>query len=228
MSYQSNEGAWHPDPAGRCELRWHDGRTWTEHVRRGEETGVNGLEPADPSGSRLKGLAGSALAKGRERRDSKKEAAAEATPSAEPEGSSGMPDGAILQVASHDEGRNATVTVCQNRIERVKARAFGSISRARQDTEVTPIKSVSSVQATKDGFRTKVTLFASGNTIDLCVSHDEARRPSEAVMQLILEPTLTAPAPAAAPTARPPANGSEGSHGPRGRRLVAAGGPGQK
>jgi hypothetical protein len=31
--------AWHPDPVGRFDLRWWDGRLWTDHVvRDGEQT----------------------------------------------------------------------------------------------------------------------------------------------------------------------------------------------
>jgi hypothetical protein len=29
--------AWHPDPTGRYDLRYWDGRLWTEHVARGGE-----------------------------------------------------------------------------------------------------------------------------------------------------------------------------------------------
>jgi hypothetical protein len=70
----------------------------------------------------------------------------------------------------------------------VKPRAFGSVSKASQDTEVTPIKSVTSVQAKKDGIRTKVTVYASGNTIEFRFGHEEANRFKTAIMGLVLEP----------------------------------------
>ncbi|MBO9519979.1 MAG: DUF2510 domain-containing protein [Nocardioidaceae bacterium] len=35
-------GAWHPDPTGRHELRWWDGRSWTDHV---SNSGVPGTDP---------------------------------------------------------------------------------------------------------------------------------------------------------------------------------------
>ncbi len=109
---------------------------------------------------------------------------------------------AIMQMTSHDEGRNATVTLYPDRIERVKERAFGSLSRARQDTEVIPIKVITSVQAKKQGMRTNVTVFASGNTVDFRIAHHEAQRFKDAIMQLVLAgpPSMSSPPPAAPPT----------------------------
>lgn len=40
--------------------------------------------------------------------------------------------GALVVVTSHDAGRNAVVMLFPDRIERVKARAFGSLSKASQ------------------------------------------------------------------------------------------------
>jgi hypothetical protein len=58
-----------------------------------------------------------------------------------------------------------------DRIERVKSRAFGSFSRANQDAEVIPVRSISSVQAKKDGIAyTKVIAHATGNTIEFRLS----------------------------------------------------------
>jgi hypothetical protein len=102
----------------------------------------------------------------------------------------------IMQVMSHDEGRNAVVSLYPDRIERVKARAMLSLSHARQDTEVIPIRAISSVQAKKSGFRTHVTVFASGNTVEFRIAHQDAQRFKDAVMQLILAepPTTSSPA----------------------------------
>jgi hypothetical protein len=109
-----------------------------------------------------------------------------------------LPPGALLQTKSHEQGRNSTVTLYPDRIERVKDRSFGSLSRAVQDAEVIPTKAVSSVQATKDGLAfTKVTVFASGNTIEFRMPHDAAQRFKEAITRLLLEP---APPPTAAPS----------------------------
>jgi hypothetical protein len=106
----------------------------------------------------------------------------------------------MFEGTSHDSGRNAKVTLYKDRIERVKPRAFASVSSANQDTEVTPIKSVTSVQAKKDGIRTKVTVYASGNTIEFRFGHDEANRFKTAIMGLVLEPKET-PSPVSAPPA---------------------------
>ena len=93
----------------------------------------------------------------------------------------------MLVVTSHDDGRNAKVTLWPDRIERVREKSRTSLSRARQDTEVTPVRSVSSVQAKKDGIRyTKVIVFASGNNIEFRLGHDEAQRFKDALMHLVL------------------------------------------
>ncbi len=111
--------------------------------------------------------------------------------------------GILFQGKSHEEGRNSTVTLHEDRIERVKERSVASISRARQDTEVTPLRSVSSVQAKKDGLMwTKVTVFASGNNIDFRFGHDEAQQFKDAIQRLLLDPArsgTSAPAQAAGP-----------------------------
>jgi uncharacterized protein (AIM24 family) len=40
-----NAGAWHPDPAGRHELRFWDGAQWTEHV---SDDGIHSVSPLTP------------------------------------------------------------------------------------------------------------------------------------------------------------------------------------
>jgi len=88
---------------------------------------------------------------------------------------------------SHEDGRNATVSLYGDRIERVKQRSRMSASKAHQDVEVTAIKSVSSVQAKKDGVRfTAVTVYASGNNIEFKFGHAEAKAFTDAIMALIL------------------------------------------
>jgi hypothetical protein len=85
-----------------------------------------------------------------------------------------------------EDGRNSTVTLWPDRIERVKARSFGSFSKANQDHEVTPVKSVSSVQAKKDGFRTKVIVYATGNEIVFRLPHDDAATFRQRLLDLML------------------------------------------
>lgn len=105
-------------------------------------------------------------------------------PPAPPDPGSGGP---LLEVKSHDEDRNATVTLYPDRIERVLDRKRLSVSRAKQDSEVIPMRAVSSVQAKKDGLTyTKVTVFASGNTIEFRLRHDDAQRFKNAITAEVL------------------------------------------
>jgi hypothetical protein len=98
--------------------------------------------------------------------------------------------GIIYETTSHEQGRNSKVTLYSDRIERVKERRFGSMGRANQDADVIPIRSVSSVQAKKDGLvYTKVTVFASGNTIEFRIGHDEAIRFKNEIQRIILSPS---------------------------------------
>jgi len=94
--------------------------------------------------------------------------------------------GAIFVGVSHDEGRNAAVVLFPDRIERVRAKRVGSFSKARQDTEMTPIRSVTSVKASKDGWHTKVSVYASANVIDFRLGHAEALRFKEEIQKLML------------------------------------------
>jgi Short C-terminal domain len=92
----------------------------------------------------------------------------------------------LFQGTSHEEGRNSVVTLYVDRIERVREHKFGSLTKAKQDTEVTPIKAVSSVQAKKDGFHTKVTVYATGNNIEFRFGHTEAQHFKDEILRLIL------------------------------------------
>lgn len=109
--------------------------------------------------------------------------------------------GILFEGTSHDPGRNAKVTLYVDRLERVKEAKMASLSRAKQDAEVTPVRSITSVQASKDGMLyTKVTAFASGNNIEFRFAHDEAQRFKDTLMRLVLQGP---PAPAAAPQPPP-------------------------
>ena len=92
----------------------------------------------------------------------------------------------IFQGTSHEEGRNSIVTLYPDRLERVKERSHASLSRAHQDVEVTPLQAVTSVEAKKDKWRTKVTVYASGNDIIFRFGHDEAQRFKEELLRLIV------------------------------------------
>ncbi len=41
---RSSPAAWHPDPLGRFDLRWWDGRLWTEHVTEGGRPAVDPID----------------------------------------------------------------------------------------------------------------------------------------------------------------------------------------
>lgn len=148
------------------------------------------MDKAKAAASKAKDVAEMAAEKAKERAEQKAEEAAT------------QDAGVIFTGKSHDEGRNADVTLYADRIERVQERSRLSLSSAHQDVEITPIKSVSSVQAKKDGFRTKVTVFASGNTIVFRFDHDEARQFNDAIMGLILDKGA-APAPSPAAPSQP-------------------------
>jgi hypothetical protein len=111
--------------------------------------------------------------------------------------------GALFVGMSHEAGRNAKITLYSDRIERVKERSRISVNKARQDTEVIPIKTVTSVGAKKDGVLfTYVTVYTSGkNEIDFRFRHEDAQAFKDAIMGLVLAPAemATAASPEAAP-----------------------------
>ena len=59
--------------------------------------------------------------------------------------------------------------------------------------------------SSKEGFRTKVTVYASGNNIDFRFAHDEAHAFKAAIQELLLSPAHSAVPPAPAPEAQPTA-----------------------
>lgn len=161
------EEGWQSDPFGRHELRYHSGKVWTEHVSDG---GVQGSDPPVP--------------------DPQPQTEKRTEPTAQQPAQAPQPPPGpqpLLVVTSHDEGKNAKVMVWPDRIERIKAKSMMSLSRANQDTEVIPIRAVSSVQAKKDGMMwTNVTVFASGNNINFRIRHQEAQAFKNVVMDLVL------------------------------------------
>lgn len=105
----------------------------------------------------------------------------------------------LLQFKSKEAGRNADVTIFENRIERRKERSFGSLSRASQESETTPIRAISSVQVVKDGLKSRVIVHATGNPIEFRVPSAEAAKIRDVLTDLILGHSAHAPA-AAAPS----------------------------
>jgi len=104
-------------------------------------------------------------------------------------GNSSSVSGPLFVGQSHESGRNATVTLWPDRIERVKHSSMASWSNVKQDSEVTPIRAVSSVGAKKDGIiNTKVTVYATGNNIEFRFAHAQAMQFKNAIQALILAP----------------------------------------
>lgn len=109
--------------------------------------------------------------------------------------------GILFKGMSHESGRNAVVTLYVDRIERVKERSRMSLSKADQDVELTPIRTVSSVRTEKDGLYTKVKIHATGNAIDFKFRHEHAALFREQIQQLILD--YGKPNPVEAPVPQP-------------------------
>lgn len=106
---------------------------------------------------------------------------------------------------SHIDGKNATVSVFQDRIEWIKPRGLsggkltaglmtGGMSllatgfkNGKSGTEMIPVKSMTSVTTSRDGFlNTKVSVITAGNTVDFRVSHAEAAQVKTVITQLML------------------------------------------
>ncbi|MBG6213740.1 MULTISPECIES: SHOCT domain-containing protein [unclassified Cryobacterium] len=106
---------------------------------------------------------------------------------------------------SHIDGKNARISVFQDRVEWVRPRGVsggkitaglltGGLSlfatgfaNGKSGTEMIPVKSMSSVTTSRDGLlNTKVSVITSGNTVDFRVSHAEAAKVKIILTQLIL------------------------------------------
>ncbi len=95
------------------------------------------------------------------------EAAKKSSSGSEKKSSWGNESVVVFKGMSRESGRNAKVTLYSDRIEREKKHSHVSVSKAAQEVEVTPIRTISSVKTEKDGFLyTKVTVYASGNNVE--------------------------------------------------------------
>lgn len=199
-----SEQEWRQDPTGRHQHRlWRDGE-WTEHVSDNGQTGTDPYEIEESASGGWKDKARAAAKKSAELAAQGVEAAQERRASNQLAAAEAVASGSrpLLSVKSHDDGRNADVIVYTDRVERVQERSRMSVGRSKQETEVIPMRSISSVQTKKDGFRySKVTVHATGNPIDFRLAHDDAVRMKEVITDLILGKHN--PAPAAAPSPAP-------------------------
>ena len=104
----------------------------------------------------------------------------------------------LHEFESHVAGKNARVSIFPDRIEWEKPRSrslmattmtLGANYLAKRglDTEMIPIRSISSVATKRDGMlNTLVQVITSGNTIDFRVSHKEAEHVRGVLNRLIL------------------------------------------
>ncbi len=114
-----------------------------------------------------------------------------------------METSCLLEFVSHIDGKNARVQVFPDRVEWTRKGMSGSTKailgvataglslaatgvRGRGETEMIPIKSLTSVTTSRDKFQWKVTLIASGNTIEMRVSKDEAAQLKDTLTRLML------------------------------------------
>ncbi|WP_026373839.1 SHOCT domain-containing protein [Agrococcus lahaulensis] len=119
----------------------------------------------------------------------------------------------VLEFTSHIAGKNAKVRVYRDRIEWDRKSLLGTGGKAvlaagtaglsyfatgvtgKRDTEMIPIKSISSITTKKGVLNTLMTFITTGNTIEMNVSHSEAVKVKDLVQTLM----LTGDAPAQAP-----------------------------
>jgi hypothetical protein len=116
-----------------------------------------------------------------------------------------MNESAFFTFTSHIDGKNAKVSVFSDRIEWMRPRGVSGgkltagaltlgmsflatgFKNGKSGTEMIPVKSMSSVTTSRDGFiNTKVSVITSGNTVDFRVSHAEAAQVKSVLTQLIL------------------------------------------
>lgn len=177
----AKDAGWYPDPGQGHELRYWDGTAWTEHVSDKGRQATDVLDESKVKNTgRFSGGLKSAAGVIADRTRSSYEQQLPTSPAT-------STADAIIQVESHESDRNSIVTLYPDRIERVKQRSRVSLSSAQQDAEVIPTRSVSSVQAKKDGLvYTKVIAYASGNTIEFRLRHDDAQQFKDALTKLVI------------------------------------------
>lgn len=105
-----------------------------------------------------------------------------------------------MTLTSHDEGKNATVTVYPDRIERERARSLVKLRGAQ--AEVIPIAAISAVSAEKKGVWVTVTAMTNGQAVTFRLAQGDASRFRDVVTQLVMEshapPVVNVTVPAAA------------------------------
>lgn len=138
----------------------------------------------------------------------------------------------IYTFTSHVQGKNAQVSIFEDRIEWVVARGVSGakvtagvltgglsmlatgVKNGKAASEMIPVKAMTSVTTKRDGMlNSKVSVITAGNTVDFRVSHAEAATVMDALTKLMLGAT-TRPA-AAAAAAAPPATVAAATSDPK-------------
>lgn len=107
---------------------------------------------------------------------------------------------ALLSFTSHINGKNARVQVFPDRVEWTRAGLSGGKMLAgamtmglsvlatgvrNKDTEMIPVRAITSVTSKKGMGNTTVTVITAGNTIDFRIGHGEADRLKSTLLQLM-------------------------------------------
>lgn len=107
---------------------------------------------------------------------------------------------ALLEFTSHINGKNAKVQVFPDRLEWTKSGLSGGKLLAggltlglstlatgvrNKDTEMIPVKAITSVTSKKGMANTTVSVITAGNTIDFKIGHGEADRLKKTLLQLM-------------------------------------------
>ena len=109
-----------------------------------------------------------------------------------------MSDKPLHSFTSHVAGKNAKVSIYPDRVEwersgsyvgaAVKTAGFSMVMPGlrKKDTEMIPVRSITSITSKKGMTNTTVSVIVPGNTIDFRVSHGEAKTVKETLQKLML------------------------------------------
>ena len=109
-----------------------------------------------------------------------------------------MSEKPLHSFTSHIAGKNAKVSIYQDRLEwersgsytgaAVKTLGFSMVMPGlrKKDTEMIPVRSITSITSKKGLTNTVVSVIVPGNTIDFRISHGEAKTVKETLQKLML------------------------------------------
>lgn len=92
----------------------------------------------------------------------------------------------LMEFTSHIAGKNAKVTIHDDRIEWTTPGKL-TLSGRQPQSEMIPVRAITSVSSRRDGLRYHaVSIITAGNTVDMRVSKDEAAKVKDTITRLIL------------------------------------------